>query len=348
MSDSIYLSSFDIARIAHHAHWIPMSRGITRAFMEANFPGWSFNDIVPRLRREGLFRTQRQSHHRGRLVDKVIGVEVDRGCRITPDDGSLRSPARSASWRRADGARISEHLMLSTMWPQPVIIHLPHSSPLIPRLDRPRLELSDSALIQEARRRATHGVDLLARRVYRNELRLTIASAALSPLLFDPLQQRSNSTSPAAAYGAIPLRTSTGAVVRSSLDPTEADWLLEQHRQYEASMQHLISVTANAHPRVALINVHTLDQSDQHDIRIVVDPTTTPSTLVDLLRSLLGRFDLIVDESPSGVYRPVDIDTGPHTVGAIGLHIRRGVLATSTGRAQLAVALGRMTSQFVR
>ena len=45
------LSRQDIDHILHHAHWIPVRKGITQAFLKDNYPGWTlgaFREIFDR------------------------------------------------------------------------------------------------------------------------------------------------------------------------------------------------------------------------------------------------------------------------------------------------------------
>ena len=38
------------------AHWIPILNGLHLEFFEQNYPGWQWNDFVPRLLRKGILR----------------------------------------------------------------------------------------------------------------------------------------------------------------------------------------------------------------------------------------------------------------------------------------------------
>ena len=38
-----------LRRVTNYAHWIPGLRGLYREFFAEHFPGWDWNDFVPRL-----------------------------------------------------------------------------------------------------------------------------------------------------------------------------------------------------------------------------------------------------------------------------------------------------------
>ena len=42
--------------VCAYAHWIPILNGLHLKFFEQNYPGWEWNDFVPRLLRKGILR----------------------------------------------------------------------------------------------------------------------------------------------------------------------------------------------------------------------------------------------------------------------------------------------------
>ena len=44
--------------VCGYAHWIPILNGLHIEFFEQNYPGWEWNDFVPRLLRKGILRTR--------------------------------------------------------------------------------------------------------------------------------------------------------------------------------------------------------------------------------------------------------------------------------------------------
>ena len=42
--------------VCAYAHWIPILNGFHLEFFEKNYPGWDWNDFVPKLIRKGILR----------------------------------------------------------------------------------------------------------------------------------------------------------------------------------------------------------------------------------------------------------------------------------------------------
>jgi hypothetical protein len=42
--------------VCAYAHWIPILNGLHLEFFTQNYPGWEWNDFVPRLLRKGILR----------------------------------------------------------------------------------------------------------------------------------------------------------------------------------------------------------------------------------------------------------------------------------------------------
>ena len=42
--------------VCAYAHWIPILNGLHLEFFEQNYPGWEWNDFVPKLMRKGILR----------------------------------------------------------------------------------------------------------------------------------------------------------------------------------------------------------------------------------------------------------------------------------------------------
>ena len=45
-----------LRRVTNYAHWIPGLRGLYREFFAEHFPGWDWNDFVPRLIDKGILK----------------------------------------------------------------------------------------------------------------------------------------------------------------------------------------------------------------------------------------------------------------------------------------------------
>ena len=45
-----------LRNVCAYAHWIPILNGLHEEFFAQNYPGWEWNDFVPRLLRKGILR----------------------------------------------------------------------------------------------------------------------------------------------------------------------------------------------------------------------------------------------------------------------------------------------------
>jgi hypothetical protein len=52
-SKEIILSVEDLKILANYAHWIPVIHGYTNQFMKETYPGWNWNDLIPKLIKNG-------------------------------------------------------------------------------------------------------------------------------------------------------------------------------------------------------------------------------------------------------------------------------------------------------
>lgn len=49
-----HLDPDDLRKLFHHGHWIPVLRGITQAYVERHYPGWSWNALTAVLEEAGV------------------------------------------------------------------------------------------------------------------------------------------------------------------------------------------------------------------------------------------------------------------------------------------------------
>lgn len=49
-----HLDPDDLRKLFHHGHWIPVRRGITQAYVERHYPGWSWNTLTAVLEGAGV------------------------------------------------------------------------------------------------------------------------------------------------------------------------------------------------------------------------------------------------------------------------------------------------------
>ena len=53
---AVTISVNQLRDICAYAHWIPILNGLHLDFFEKNYPGWEWNDFVPKLLRKGILR----------------------------------------------------------------------------------------------------------------------------------------------------------------------------------------------------------------------------------------------------------------------------------------------------
>jgi hypothetical protein len=54
----LHLTRDDVDRIAHHAHWIPVNRGYSQAFVDTNYPGERFGELFGAILATGVLRSK--------------------------------------------------------------------------------------------------------------------------------------------------------------------------------------------------------------------------------------------------------------------------------------------------
>jgi len=358
MADSIYLSGHDIYRLAHYAHWIPGTRGLIQPFMAASFPTWSFNALYGAVARSGLITKRPHEFSRRHLPPGIIGVEVHRSGTVTPDDGSSTRPARTASWVRDDGRRISEHLMVRTPFPGRTIVHLPHSSRLIPAAERPKLCLSNAALHRELTASTDAWVDRVAADLGSLRHDITIAAATLSRLVIDP--ERFPHDDPAERFGrgVVYTTTATGRTLRAPLTAAERADYLGHHKLYTQSIEYLVDGAIGAHGHVTIVDLHSYPVTPQHfedphahrpEVCIGVDEHHTPDVLVRAAMDAFStEFDTEINTPYAGAYVPGRHYRSNSPATSVMIEIRRDMLRTRPQRQQTARAIDRMLTAVSR
>jgi hypothetical protein len=61
------LSVSQISEISNFAHWIPITRSYHHDFLEKNYPGWDWNDLLPVLLEADLVAPHIDGHECKRL-----------------------------------------------------------------------------------------------------------------------------------------------------------------------------------------------------------------------------------------------------------------------------------------
>ena len=87
---SLELSVDDLLRIASYAHWIPMTRGLYKPYLERNFPGWEWNQIIPLLiKKKILVINSKDPRHRALSHGLYIACEIT-SLRICTKGGNIK------------------------------------------------------------------------------------------------------------------------------------------------------------------------------------------------------------------------------------------------------------------
>ena len=51
---SLFLTVDMLREISNYGHWIPICNGYTDEYFQENFPGWRWNDLIPKLLKQGI------------------------------------------------------------------------------------------------------------------------------------------------------------------------------------------------------------------------------------------------------------------------------------------------------
>ena len=95
---SLELSVEDLLSLASYAHWIPMTRGLYKPYLERNFPGWEWNQIIPVLiKKKILVINSKDPRHRGLSHGLYLAREIT-GVRICIQDEKTEIVVRIISY----------------------------------------------------------------------------------------------------------------------------------------------------------------------------------------------------------------------------------------------------------
>ncbi len=324
MTTSLYLSGHDLIRIAHHAHWIPLGRGITRVFMDTNFPGWTFNSVFPNLVKAKVLKTRAGEFSPRHLPHGVIGLEISRTGSITLDDGSLESEAREFSWVRNGGDRVSEHLTTHNWVRNPVLLHLPYSSRHIPDCVANELIIPTSAAQRDLHTKVHTGLTTIARHIADSDMSTTVCQASLSPIVFDPLAN--------SATDAIPMARANGDALRAPLSPERLFWYQHQYHLYISSINHLAQADSTTTP-VVIVDLIAFLRRDRSQPAITISP--------DFRAHSIGFSKKLLTAASAKFSTEITSDLPPSTspYARVSVKVARDLLSSKQGRNQLTQVL---------
>jgi hypothetical protein len=51
---NLTLGAEEIHLLSNYAHWIPAKKGITDDYMQETYPGWKWDDLIPKMLKQGI------------------------------------------------------------------------------------------------------------------------------------------------------------------------------------------------------------------------------------------------------------------------------------------------------
>ena len=242
---------------------------------------------------------------------------------------------------------------------RPIVAHIPHSSPLIPRDVRAQLLPDDTELSRELVRLTDWHTDRLYG--FTADLGATQFINGLSRLVVDPERFVDDAEEPMArvGQGVVYIRTTDRKPLRSN-DAAGRQALIDRFFvPYHEALTALVADTIETFGRCLILDCHSfateplpseMDQApDRPDICIGTDPLHTPPALVDALREALAEegFRVELNRPFAGSIVPLRWYGRDSRVASVMLETRRGIYCDeSTGERSgnfdlVAEALGR-------
>ena len=246
---------------------------------------------------------------------------------------------------------------------RPIVVHIPHSSPLIPHDVRAQLLPDDAELSRELVRLTDWHTD----RLYglTADLGATQFINGLSRLVVDPERFVDDTEEPMASVGqgVVYVRTTDGKPLRSS-DAAGRQALIDRFFvPYHEALTALVADTLETFGRCLILDCHSfateplpseMDQApDRPDICLGTDPFHTPPALADALRAALAEegFRVELNRPFAGSIVPLRWYGHDRRVASVMIETRRGIYCDeSTGERSgnfypVAEALGRGVRQ---
>ena len=236
----------------------------------------------------------------------------------------------------------------------PVVIHVPHSSRLIPPGIRADLMLTDEELaaeLDEATDTATDEIALAALTQVR--LRPTIVINQLSRLVIDPERFPDGDRAEAFGRGAVYTRSCSGAPLRAEPYPHRAELIEAYFRPYADAVTAAVEDRLNVCGRAVVIDLHSYPEKpsafeDSSAARpplcIGTDHRHTPPWLIAAARGAFSSLAEISENTPySGTYVPLRYYGTDDRVSSVMIELRRDTYLTDprTPHPETMIALGR-------
>ncbi|ROZ42676.1 N-formylglutamate amidohydrolase [Rhodococcus sp. WS3] len=221
----------------------------------------------------------------------------------------------------------------------PVVIHVPHSSRLIPPGIRADLMLTDKELaaeLDEATDTATDEIAIAALAHVR--LRPTIVINHLSRLVIDPERFPDGDRAEAFGRGAVYTRTCSGARLRAEPYPLRAELLEAYFRPYADAVTDAVADRLNVCGRAIVIDLHSYPEkpsafedagAPRPSLCIGTDPQHTPGWLIAAARGAFASLGEISENTPYiGTYVPLRYYGTDDRVSSVMIEVRRDTYLT--------------------
>jgi len=79
-----------LQQLAAYAHWIPQLRGYAKEFMQQNYRGWEWNDIIPVLIEKGVLSTDSGGSDRRYLAHGLSISASTQSVKITNSKNGIK------------------------------------------------------------------------------------------------------------------------------------------------------------------------------------------------------------------------------------------------------------------
>jgi N-formylglutamate deformylase len=234
-----------------------------------------------------------------------------------------------------------------------VLLHVPHSSRVIPDWVRERILLSDAELEAEIDRMRDSCTDVIAEQAAdRASIRPHMFVNELARQVVDPERFPDEREAMARiGHGAVYLKTSQLTPLRAD-DPEHVTELLDHFfHAYARQMTDEVQSILTACGDVTVLDIHSFprealpyERSDgpRPSICLGVDDFHTPPELVAAAREAFSDFDTEINTPFAGTYVPLKFYEGDARVRGLMIEVRRDVPASDAGITAVTLATTRL------
>jgi N-formylglutamate deformylase len=244
----------------------------------------------------------------------------------------------------------------------PIVIHVPHSSTVIPPRVRERITLDDAALQSELQAMTDADTDQIAELASRGcPVRPWIFVNRLSRLVIDPERFPDPDDEPMAhpeiGMGAVYTRTADLRVLRMADTAHHNDLLTRYFHPYAAALTEAVDGRLRSLGRAIIIDLHSFPEielpyealhhggADRPELCLGTDDFHTPISLIDSARQAfesMGRVSL--DQPFAGTYVPLKHYRSDPRVMSIMIELRRDQYVRTASGTQ---AIADMLADFI-